>query len=98
MTPSKYRSWFSSLGSSYQPAFVGMSMRPASHADNAIPDTHDMRAGRPPPSGGGDSAGADQRGLGSEVAAGVLLALDRLEQRLEVALAETERAMPLDDL
>src|SRR6478735_9169580 len=34
----------------------------------------------------------------SEVAAGVLLALDRLEQRLEVALAETERPVPLDDL
>ena len=27
ITPSKYRSWFSSLGSSYQPAFVGVPMR-----------------------------------------------------------------------
>src|SRR6476620_11804600 len=35
---------------------------------------------------------------GSEVAALVLLALDRLEERLEVALAEAERAVPLDEL
>jgi hypothetical protein len=28
----------------------------------------------------------------------LLLALDRLEERLEVALAEAERAVPLDDL
>src|SRR6476660_2721937 len=35
---------------------------------------------------------------GSEVAALVLLALDRLEQRLEVALAEAQRAVPLDQL
>src|SRR6478672_1540859 len=35
---------------------------------------------------------------GSEVAALVLLALDRLEERLEVALAESERAVPLDEL
>src|ERR671917_280498 len=34
----------------------------------------------------------------SEVAAALLLALDRLEQRLEVALAEPERAVPLDEL
>src|SRR4029079_1096151 len=34
----------------------------------------------------------------SEVAAGVLLALDGLEQRLEVALAEAERAVPLDHI
>jgi hypothetical protein len=34
----------------------------------------------------------------SEVAAALLLALDRLEERLEVALAEAERAVPLDDL
>ena len=32
------------------------------------------------------------------VAAPVLLALDRLEERLEVALAEAERAVPLDQL
>src|SRR6187431_3361129 len=35
---------------------------------------------------------------GSEVAALGLLALQRLEQRLEVALAEAERAVPLDQL
>src|SRR6478736_1280070 len=35
---------------------------------------------------------------GSEVAALVLLALDGLEERLEVALAEAERAVPLDEL
>src|SRR6476660_5266823 len=35
---------------------------------------------------------------GSEVAAELLLALDRLEERLEVALAEAERAVPLDEL
>src|SRR6476469_826509 len=35
---------------------------------------------------------------GSEVAALVLLAFDRLEERLEVALAEAERAVPLDEL
>src|SRR6478752_5383976 len=35
---------------------------------------------------------------GSEVAALVLLALDRLEEGLEVALPEAERAMPLDEL
>src|SRR5690606_37741973 len=35
---------------------------------------------------------------GSEVAALGLLALDRLEECLEVALAEPERAMALDDL
>src|SRR3954466_4159725 len=35
---------------------------------------------------------------GSEVAALFLLALDRLEQGLEVALSETERAVPLDEL
>src|ERR671927_175813 len=34
----------------------------------------------------------------SEVAAPFLLALDRLEECLEVALAETERAVPLDEL
>src|SRR5689334_5396026 len=34
----------------------------------------------------------------SEVAARVLLALDGLEEGLEVALAEAERAVPLDDL
>src|SRR4026209_2593242 len=34
----------------------------------------------------------------SEVAAEVLLALDGLEQRLEVALAEAEGAVPLDQL
>src|SRR6185312_14313400 len=34
----------------------------------------------------------------SEVAALGLLALDRLEQRLEVALAEAQRAVPLDEL
>src|SRR3954452_10957126 len=34
----------------------------------------------------------------SEVAAPFLLALDRLEECLEVALAETERAVPLDQL
>src|SRR6187551_2100864 len=33
-----------------------------------------------------------------EVAAPLLLALDRLEECLEVALAETERAVPLDQL
>jgi predicted ATPase/DNA-binding CsgD family transcriptional regulator len=33
-----------------------------------------------------------------QVAAQLLLALDRLEQRLEVALAEAERAVPLDEL
>ena len=32
------------------------------------------------------------------VSALVLLALDGLEERLEVALAEAERAVPLDDL
>src|SRR6185437_15433537 len=32
----------------------------------------------------------------SEVASFLLLALDRLEQRLEVALAEPQRTMPLD--
>src|SRR5262245_11863904 len=35
---------------------------------------------------------------GSEVAASLLLALDRLEQRLEVPLAEAERAVALDQL
>src|SRR5580692_1982206 len=35
---------------------------------------------------------------GLQVAATVLLALDRLEQRLEVALAETVRAVSLDQL
>src|SRR6186713_741748 len=34
----------------------------------------------------------------SEVAARLLLALDRLEQRLEVALAEAQRSVPLDQL
>jgi len=34
----------------------------------------------------------------SKVAAPLLLALDRLEERLEVALAEAERAVPLDEL
>src|SRR5260370_37090397 len=34
----------------------------------------------------------------SEVAAQFLLALDRLEQRFEVALAEAERSVPLDEL
>src|SRR5687768_5319062 len=34
----------------------------------------------------------------SEVAAALLLALDRLEQGLEVALAEAERAVALDEL
>src|SRR5699024_11678120 len=34
----------------------------------------------------------------SEFAALGLLPLDRLEERLEVALAEAERAVPLDDL
>ena len=34
----------------------------------------------------------------SEVAAALLLALDGLEERLEVALAEAERAVPLDQL
>src|SRR3954464_217290 len=38
------------------------------------------------------------RRRGSEVAALLLLPLDRLEQRLEVALAEAERAVPLDEL
>src|SRR5919107_1818333 len=37
-------------------------------------------------------------GVLSEVAAPLLLALDRLEECLEVALAETERAVPLDQL
>src|SRR5919199_1799194 len=37
-------------------------------------------------------------GCSSEVAAALLLALDRLEECLEVALAETERAVPLDQL
>src|SRR4051794_37238100 len=35
---------------------------------------------------------------GSEVASALLFALDRLEQRLEVALAEAERAVALDQL
>src|SRR3954449_1952257 len=34
----------------------------------------------------------------SEVPSALLLALDRLEECLEVALAETERAVPLDQL
>src|SRR3954453_6029056 len=34
----------------------------------------------------------------SEVAALVLLALDRLKERLEVAFAEAERPVPLDEL
>ena len=38
------------------------------------------------------------RGCRQEVAARLLLALDRLEQGLEVALAEAHRAVPLDDL
>ena len=47
-------------------------------------------------SGGGLSVGAIiQR---SQVAAQFLLPLDGLEQRLEVALAEAERAVPLDQL
>src|SRR4051794_36599471 len=37
-------------------------------------------------------------GSRSEVAAKVLLALDRLEQRLEVPLAEAEGPVPLDQL
>src|SRR6187397_285548 len=37
-------------------------------------------------------------GEASEVAATLLLALDGLEEGLEVALAETERAVPLDQL
>jgi len=36
--------------------------------------------------------------VGSEVGARVLFALDRLEQRLEVALAETQRPVPFDQL
>src|SRR5262249_27022837 len=43
------------------------------------------------PGGGGDRAV-------SEVAATLLLALDGLEQRLEVALAEAQRPVPLDQL
>src|SRR5919107_4414995 len=35
---------------------------------------------------------------GLQVAAALLLALDRLEQRLEVAVAEAARAVALDDL
>src|SRR5271170_4277281 len=38
------------------------------------------------------------RSAGSQVPAPGLLPLDRLEQRLEVALAEPLRAMPLDQL
>src|SRR3954471_13538127 len=38
------------------------------------------------------------RRVGSEVAAQLLLALDRLEEGLEVALAEAERAVSLDEL
>jgi hypothetical protein len=34
----------------------------------------------------------------SEVAPGFLLPLDGLEQRLEVSLAEAQRAVPLDEL
>src|ERR671922_1992602 len=37
-------------------------------------------------------------GTASEVPPQLLLALDRLEERLEVALAEPARAVPLDDL
>src|SRR3954471_10449786 len=37
-------------------------------------------------------------GVASEVAALVLFALDRLEEGLEVALAEAQRAVPLDEL
>src|SRR6476469_8221139 len=40
----------------------------------------------------------DQSGPASEVAAPLLLALDGLEERLEVALAEAQRAVPLDEL
>ena len=38
------------------------------------------------------------RGGGSEVAPALLVALDRLEERLEVALAEAVRPPSLDDL
>ena len=43
-------------------------------------------------------AAARRAAVRSEVAAGVLLALDGLEERLEVALAEAERAVALDQL
>src|SRR3712207_699751 len=39
-----------------------------------------------------------RKGVLLEVAAARLLALDGLEQRLEVALAEAQRAVPLDEL
>src|SRR5690606_7481547 len=49
------------------------------------------------PSSRGHPTGRNRRGA-SEVAATCLFALDRLEQRLEVPLAEAHRAVALDQL
>ena len=65
---------------------------PPARSERALPDT----AGPLPGEGTGPCWCGD--GSGSEVAAALLLALDGLEQGLEVALAEAERAVPLDQL
>src|SRR5829696_381002 len=84
------------LGSSYHPEGCWL-MPQLCHARMRLPAS----AARPFPQrvrSAGDPPVGQVAGSLSEVAALVLLALDRLEERLEVALAEAEGAVPLDEL
>src|SRR6478735_1241801 len=76
------------LGSSYHPEGCWL----------MLPLCHDGDRPRARHAGSAVDGSLVAPAAGSEVAALVLLALDRLEERLEVALAEAERAVPLDEL
>src|SRR6478609_5223537 len=91
------------LGSSYHPEGCWLMPQLCHGIGVPRPAAPGLVAGTPrprpvPARGQGPDRGQGSPRCDSEVAALVLLALDGLEERLEVALAETERTVPLDEL
>src|SRR5438477_1250186 len=78
--------------------FAGGSPAAAHHSDGTLLWWEQQQCAIDTSAGAASHQRGPRTGPGSEVAAALLLALDGLEQRLEVALAEAQRPVPLDQL